>query len=95
MLMGGGGSILNMINTLKANKRHKRKMFGSYKAYKNSKDQERAERRIYQYAEASEKHLRLIRKRLNRERQQLMQKKAAVLTTCAILGACAIFFILS
>lgn len=73
--MGGGGSILNMINTLKANKRPKKKVYGSYKAYENSKDQERTERRIYKYAEISEKHLRLIRKRLNREHKLLMKKK--------------------
>ena len=92
--MGGGGSILNMINTLKANKRPKRKMFGSYKAYENSKDQDRTQRRIYKYAEISEKHLRLIRKRLNREHKLLMKKKAAVLTACAILGGFAILIIL-
>ena len=85
---------MNMINTLKANKRPKKKVYGSYKAYENSKDQERTERRIYKYAEISEKHLRLIRKRLNREHKLLMEKKAAVLTACAILGGFAILIIL-
>jgi hypothetical protein len=85
---------LNMINTLKVNKRPKRKMFGSYKAYENSRDQERADTRIYQYTEASDKHLRLIRKRLNKERRFLMQKKVAVLTACAILGGFGLLIIL-
>ncbi|MBL4578401.1 MAG: hypothetical protein JKX74_08015, partial [Flavobacteriales bacterium] len=84
--MGGGGVILNMIQTMRANKRPRKKMYGSYKAYKNSLDQERAERRIYKYAEASEKHLRNIRRRLQREHKALKQKKVAVLTACVILG---------
>ena len=92
--MGGGGTILHMIQTLKANKSRKKKMYGSYKAYENSKDQDRTQRRIYKYAEISEKHLRLIRKRLNREHKLLMKKKVAVLTACAILGGFALLIIL-
>jgi len=92
--MGVGGVILHMIQTLKANKRPKKKVYGSYKAYENSKDQERTERRIYKYAEISEKHLRLIGKRLNREHKLLMKKKVAVLTACAILGGFTLLIIL-
>jgi len=93
-LIMSGGAIQQMINSIRANKRPRRKVYGSYKAYENSKAQERAERRIYQYAESSQKHLRLIRKRLNKERKALMQKKVAVLTVCIIVGAFIVFIIL-
>ena len=70
-------------------------MYGSYQAYDNSKDQERAERRIYKYAEASERHLARIKAILQKEHRILTQKRFAVLTACAIVGVLAIFVMLS
>ena len=69
-------------------------MYGSYQAYDNSKDQERAESRIYKYAEASETHLKRIRIRLEKEHRKLMQVKVAVLTGCMLVGALAICIVL-
>ena len=80
-----------MIKSLKANKRPKGKMYGSYKAYDNSKDKERDERRIYQYAEASEEHLRRIRKTIRQHSKALLHKKVAVLTASVMLAGAAMF----
>ena len=83
--MGGSGTALQMIQALKLNmRRPKKKMYGSYKPYENSSVKERAERRIYKYAEASEKHLRKIRERFLRQHRAMFQKKAAVFTGCVI-----------
>ena len=70
-------------------------MYGSYKVYDNTGAQTRAQERIYQFAEASEKHLRQIRIRLRRQHRILMQKKAMLLSLCLILGVLAMFTMLS
>jgi len=87
--MFGSGFRQNVINLIQSKKRIEKKMYGSYKSYEDSKDKERAERRIYRYAEASEVHLKRIRDRFKRQHKALFQKKVAVLTGCVMLGVIA------
>ena len=92
--MESSTTIQFMMDALKGNKHQKTKRYGSYKAYENSKDKERAEHRIYRYAEASPKHVIRIQKRLSKEHKALRQKKVVILTLFIIVGALLIFYII-